>query len=95
MQFKRQGKKDKNMLFPMEKSSNSAIIKKKQAKFCFLLNESGSNLHVKLIIIPGIVQVLTNSLSKVDIDLRMNLYNEIVLAGGNTMFDGFPERYIK
>ena len=30
-----------------------------------------------------------------DIDLRMNLYNEIVLAGGNTMFDGFPERYIK
>lgn len=41
------------------------------------------------------MQVLTNSLSKVDIDLRMNLYNEIVLAGGNTMFDGFPERYIK
>ena len=79
----------------MEKLSSSAIIKKKQDKFCFLLNESASNHHVKPYLNTAIVQVLTNSLSKVDIDLRMNLYNEIVLAGGNTMFEGFPERYIK
>lgn len=41
------------------------------------------------------VQLLANSLSKVDIDLRMTLYNDIVLSGGNTMIDGFPERFIK
>lgn len=41
------------------------------------------------------VQLLNNSLSKVDIDLRMTLYNEIVLSGGNTMIEGFPERFIK
>lgn len=29
---------------------------------------------------------MLNSLSKVDIDLRKSLYNDIVLAGGNTMF---------
>jgi centractin len=41
------------------------------------------------------VQLLANSLGKVDIDLRMNLYNDVVLSGGNTMFEGFPERFIK
>ncbi|MCL4123139.1 UNVERIFIED_CONTAM: hypothetical protein GTU68_006672 [Idotea baltica] len=25
----------------------------------------------------------------------MTLYNEIVLSGGNTMMEGFPERFIK
>lgn len=25
----------------------------------------------------------------------MTLYNDIVLSGGNTMIDGFPERFIK
>lgn len=41
------------------------------------------------------VQLLHNSLAKVDIDLRMTLYNEIVLSGGNTMLDGFPDRFVK
>jgi centractin len=35
-------------------------------------------------------QLMLNSLSKVDIDLRKSLYNDIVLAGGNTMFEGLP-----
>ena len=38
----------------------------------------------------AVVQLISNSLSKVDIDLRMTLYNEIVLSGGNTLFEGFP-----
>lgn len=25
----------------------------------------------------------------------MTLYNEIVLSGGNTMLDGFPDRFVK
>jgi centractin len=43
----------------------------------------------------AVVQLLANSLAKVDINLRSNLYNEIVLSGGNTMFEGFPERFVK
>lgn len=43
----------------------------------------------------AVVQLLANSLSKVDIDLRMTLYSNIVLSGGNTMFEGFPDRFIK
>jgi len=34
-------------------------------------------------------------LAKVDIDLRMTLYNEIVLSGGNTLMEGFPDRFVK
>lgn len=37
---------------------------------------------------------MLNSLSKVDIDLRKTLYYDIVLAGGNTMFEGFTERFM-
>jgi actin-related protein len=48
-----------------------------------------------LLINVAIVQLLANSLSKVDIELRNTLYNEIVLSGGNTMFEGLPERFIK
>ena len=29
-----------------------------------------------------------------DLDLRKALYSEIVLAGGNTMFEGLPERFV-
>jgi actin-related protein len=38
---------------------------------------------------------LERSLSQIDVNLRTNLYNEIVLSGGNTMFEGFPERFLK
>ena len=43
----------------------------------------------------AVVQLLQNSLAKVDIDLRMTLYNEIVLSGGNTLLEGFPDRFVK
>jgi len=43
---------------------------------------------------PSLSQLMLNSLSKVDIDLRKSLYNDIVLAGGNTMFEGLPERFL-
>jgi centractin len=38
--------------------------------------------------------MLINTINKCDIDLRKNLYQEIVLAGGNTMIDYFPERLL-
>jgi centractin len=40
------------------------------------------------------VELVAQSLEKVDIDLRSTLCGEIVLAGGNTMLKGFPERFI-
>jgi len=43
----------------------------------------------------AVIQLLQNSLAKVDIDLRMTLYNEIVLSGGNTLLEGFPDRFVK
>lgn len=46
-------------------------------------------------IYTAVVQLVANSFAKIDIDLRSTLYSEIVLAGGNTMIDGFPERFLK
>ena len=37
---------------------------------------------------------MANTLARVDIDLRKTLYSEIVISGGNTMINTFPERLI-
>jgi len=37
---------------------------------------------------------LANTISKVDLDLRKTLCSEIVLTGGTTLLQGFPERLI-
>ena len=38
--------------------------------------------------------MITTSLSKVDIDIRANLYQHIWLTGGNTLFKGMPEKMV-
>ena len=38
--------------------------------------------------------MISSSISKVDIDIRSQLYKNIVLAGGNTLIKGVPERII-
>ena len=43
----------------------------------------------------GIDQTCFYSIIKCDIDIRKELYNNIVLAGGTTMFKGFKERLAK
>ena len=43
----------------------------------------------------GIAQACYNSIQKCDIDIRKDLYNNIVLSGGNSMFYGLPERLTK
>eukprot|EP01016_Furgasonia_blochmanni_P042857 TRINITY_DN5732_c0_g1_i1.p1 TRINITY_DN5732_c0_g1~~TRINITY_DN5732_c0_g1_i1.p1 ORF type:complete len:431 (+),score=83.03 TRINITY_DN5732_c0_g1_i1:41-1294(+) len=43
---------------------------------------------------PSVSELLVNSIAKSDIDIRKTFYNEILLAGGNTMTQGFPERYL-
>ena len=36
-----------------------------------------------------------NSIMKCDVDIRKDLYGNIVLSGGSTMFDGIAERITK
>jgi actin len=43
----------------------------------------------------GIDQMLFDSIVKCDIDVRKDLYANIVLSGGSTMFQGLPERIEK
>ncbi|EWS71403.1 actin (macronuclear) [Tetrahymena thermophila SB210] len=43
----------------------------------------------------GISELAFHSIMSCDIDLRRNLYENIVLSGGTTMFDGFAERISK
>ncbi|XP_015258599.1 PREDICTED: actin, cytoplasmic-like [Cyprinodon variegatus] len=44
---------------------------------------------------PGIHENTYNSIMKSDIDIRKDLYSNILLAGGSTMFPGFAERLQK
>jgi len=43
---------------------------------------------------PGIHETITNSIQKVDVDLRKVLYQNIVLSGGSTLFPGFGDRLL-
>ena len=43
----------------------------------------------------GIHTTLYNSIMKCDVDIRADLYSNIVLAGGSTMFDGIEARLAK
>jgi len=42
--------------------------------------------------IPGIHQLVYKSIMDCDIDVRKDLYNNIVLSGGTTMYEGLPDR---
>jgi actin len=41
---------------------------------------------------PGIHEVVYNSITACDVDIRKDLYSNIVLSGGTTMFKGMQER---
>jgi len=43
----------------------------------------------------GIHKLVYNSIMKCDVDIRKQLYNNIVLSGGTSMFDGIAERLQK
>jgi actin-related protein len=44
---------------------------------------------------PGVHEITYNSIMKCDIDIRKDLYSNIVLSGGSTMFPGIAERMKK
>ena len=41
----------------------------------------------------GIAEMAFTSIEKCDSDLKINLYNNIVLAGGTTVMNGFKDRF--
>jgi len=43
----------------------------------------------------GVHQCINNSINNCEVDIRKDLYNHIVLAGGSTLFSGFTERLQK
>lgn len=45
--------------------------------------------------VPGIHKTIYNSIQKSDLDLRRDLFENITLSGGSTMFDGLQERLNK
>ena len=44
---------------------------------------------------PGIHETTFNSIGKTDIDIRKELYGNIVLSGGTTLFEGIADRMTK
>ena len=42
--------------------------------------------------IHGVAESTYNTIMKCDVDIRRDLYENIVLSGGNTMFDGIADR---
>ncbi len=44
---------------------------------------------------PGLHNFLNSSILRLDLDLRKNLYKNIILSGGNTSINGFSERLAK
>lgn len=42
----------------------------------------------------GIHELLVNSITRADLDLRKTLYSQIVLSGGSTFFSGFGDRLL-
>lgn len=44
---------------------------------------------------PGFHEMTQNSISKCDEDIQRDMYSNVVLAGGSTLFPGFTERMLK
>ena len=44
---------------------------------------------------PGFHEITYQSIMKCDVDIRKDLYNNIVMSGGTTMYPGIPERLNK
>ena len=45
--------------------------------------------------LPSIQELIYNSIQECDVDTRKDLYKNIVLSGGITMFEGIGERLLK
>ena len=64
----------------------------KVGRECFRVAEPIFNTFLIGLEVGGIHVAINNSIESSDLDIRKYLYNNIVLAGGNTMFPGYSER---
>ena len=55
-----------------------------------LFNPSPANVEM-----PAFQEMVYQSIMKCDLDVRKDLYSNIVLSGGTTMLPGTPERLSK
>ncbi|XP_072897518.1 actin-6-like isoform X5 [Hemitrygon akajei] len=60
-----------------------------------ILTESGISFVSTGIEAPGIDKLCFNAIMKCDIDLRRDLYANVILAGGSSLFPGIDERMLK
>ncbi|XP_048397837.1 actin-like isoform X6 [Stegostoma tigrinum] len=61
-----------------------------------ILTESGVSFVTNIgIEAPGIDKLCFNTIMKCDIDLRRDLYANVILAGGSSLFPGMDERMLK
>lgn len=65
------------------------------AQECFRCPEPLFQPHLLNIDSVGIHEICNNSIRKCDEDIHKDLYGNIVLSGGNTLFPGFAERMTK
>lgn len=45
--------------------------------------------------VPGVQKLTYNSIMECDLDVRKALWENVILSGGSTMFDNYPERLLK
>ncbi len=43
---------------------------------------------------PGVHQMVVDAINRTDMDLRKNLFGNVVLSGGTTLCKGFPDRLL-
>ncbi|XP_064423835.1 actin isoform X2 [Latimeria chalumnae] len=63
--------------------------------FMRLLLESGHSFVSTGVEAPGVHKLTFTSIVKCDIDVRRNLYSNVLLSGGSTLFPGLDERMLK
>jgi actin, other eukaryote len=52
-------------------------------------------LEMNGLLLPSIQELTFNSIQECDVDVRKELYQNIILSGGNTMLEGIGERLLK
>ena len=52
-------------------------------------------IHKECFGVEGIHSMIDSSIKEVDIDIRRDMYSNIILSGGNTLITNLPERLEK
>eukprot|EP00743_Colponemidia_sp_Colp-15_P003099 GILK01003349.1.p1 GENE.GILK01003349.1~~GILK01003349.1.p1 ORF type:complete len:426 (-),score=47.17 GILK01003349.1:181-1458(-) len=53
---------------------------------------NGQGLNMEPVSFPGVHQMVVDSVSKCDLDIRREMYGNIIVTGGSSLFPGFVDR---